>query len=664
MDYKKTTKPSFMVAINQQKVLKSEKLSNLDVKGITSLVNHAFINSLNLEGARIAINTTEEGVAEISIYSKLFEPKKRLVFDRELCEKLTRVSEATFEPSSELLSSEATFEPSSELLSSEATFEPSSELLSHVWTILDNIDGLRELTLYGSAIYELYGDKEGEDKLPLLTGQIALSASYRPDEGKTIIGAYDGYGTETIERMDTLDQYRIILDKEIEHFKDNPKRLARAKKEREKLDVLINTRKSIGQQTTWVKSGDFRDLCRKTDYETACESFPRGAPVNLRTQEMVDKEYSVLGRLGRLGVITDVTNGWYSIEDLEAMLSEHELFLKKAEEIEDFINNPKPTSLFGKLKQKLFGIKPKLNPDQIQSADQASSLLREAYETSGAKAREMIEDRKETLERQMLQYLMEQIRANPENVKDGQFDLLHLSVLNLKKQNLDKSGWRHDEGVAFRDFRNIMKHFNGKEIIFSDDGPYVDGDKIFLPRELIDTAEPIQLNTYIFNVCPQGNLKNDGLQKEHNDKELHRLLLSKHGTKFTIHDNQKIWNDLINGTSSGYDLAERFGLLLHDMAKDSGAFGINCASGKDRTGFVAARTMQNKLTKIWPENPYGRKILDKDSTATRVVRDNVLLQKVLKINPINALLHGISGISKWKFLSETLPAQLSGEMAT
>ena len=630
--------PSYTVTFNGD-LVDRKALGDEGAQAIKELVAKAFPKKTPSTSDKVTIEIIET-VTQVTI-----DDLTVTVEDSDICTRVNELCQAILQPEKAVKSS------------------------GHSWTRLSSHPSV-VTRLFHLATWNLFASEDAEDKISLASEYPTLESPDKPDEGKTIISNYDGRGTETIDRIDTLKQYRSILDQEIKNLEENhpeSARLIRAKKEREKLKIMINDRQSVGQQTTWVKSQDFRDLCKKTDFETASNVFSRGVPVNLRIQNMEDEFGKTIGQIGRLGAITDVTNGWYSIEELQEMLITPNLFKTKTEEIEDYINNPKPSSLFAKLKQKLFGTKPSLSPNQSESAAKASLLLKEAYETNGAKAKEMIAEREENLERQMLQYLMEQVKANQDNIQDDKaFNLFQLSALNLKKNALDSSGWKHDEGVAFKDFRYIMQQFDGKEIKFADDGPRVEGNQVILPKSILDKEPPmnaIKLNAFIFNVSPQGNTKNDGLQKEHNDQELKRLR-DIYSHIFEPEEAEATWNDLVYGTSSGYDLAERFGLILHDFAQENGALGMNCASGKDRTGFVAARLMQRKLSEVYPDNPHGRRILNPDSTATRIARDNVPKAKALKIHPLTALKKGLPGCSRANFLVRVLPLQLTSTMAT
>lgn len=504
---------------------------------------------------------------------------------------------------------------------------------------------------------ELEVDNAGDELLP-------VGARYQynmPDanEGKYLEDRYGDIGTESAVRVDTIEQYRELLEEEInilEKSGSNPDRLKRALNERDRLVQRIKK----NQQATWIKSQEFRDLVKKTNYENASNAFTRGCPVNLRIQRMTNQTDQEIGRIGRLGAITDVTNGWFSCEELVEMQKDLSKIDSKIREIQEAIDNPKPSTIFGKIKKSLFNIKPKLNQDQMVSAWRAKNALLAAKNTKGEILTELIQDREEQLERQALQYLIEQIKANPKNIKEGQpFNLIQLSLLNLKKKSLDSSGWMHDEAAAFRDFRYIMQKLNGKQILFADAGPYIDGETIVLQNHIIDEPplEPVNLKTFIFNLSVQGNTKNEGLQKEHNDNEIIRFI-QENNKNPNVSKLIQINRELMRmGSSSSYHHAEELGVFLHDFAESHGALGLNCVSGKDRTGYVASRIMIRKL-KEYGKVPRENRIFGKSSIATKIARDNLPNIKVLKIDPLVALNKGLPGISKARYALTVLPKSI------
>ncbi len=482
--------------------------------------------------------------------------------------------------------------------------------LGHVWS-RDDRNNAAPTNCFKAFLYERYGNLEADNKIALTDA----TRTFSRDSGDLIEETYTleggGKGSESIKRIATKEK------------------------------------------RGWVKSQEFRDLVEMHGFLDARKLYSRDRPVNLRIQTMKTGDKTV-GRLGRLGAITDPTLGWYSLETLEKLQKSNDLREKEITRILTLIDNPKPQNFIEKIIQRLKREKPYYNWDQHDSAHFACESL------ESDKIEATIKKRKEALENQMLIYLESQLDAQEEIPKDNRFNLFHLSLLNLETMTLDRSGWCHNEKVAFEDFRQMMKEFRGKKIHYGETRR-IERDTIYLPLEVLKNKDPISLDTFIFNVSPQGHTKNDGLQREHNGDELKRLLDSNPDLRRT---HSELIERLTIGKSSGYSLAEDFGLLLHDLAleKKKGAFGLNCASGKDRTGFVAARLMQRKLSEAYPDqkNPHEKRILDKESTATRVAKDNLPSTKALKIHPVTALKDGIPGTSRAHFFIKVLPRQIRG----
>ncbi|NGX58603.1 MAG: hypothetical protein K940chlam3_01510 [Chlamydiae bacterium] len=552
---------------------------------------------------------------------------------------------------------------------------------SHVKTLLMDSVG----NLFKGAFYQLFGREDEENKIPLIHDEYSLKGPHtiRDDPGKHIKQEYKiagvSYGTESIDRMDTLALHRKILENELnklmqqEPFDED--QIKKVIQEIDKLNDYEMSRLALGKPTTWVRSQDFREECRRSSYENACHSVPLGAPVNLRMQKMTNSEGEVLSQLARLGAITNPGMGWFSLEELEEIRSEFrdsgtsDRLYKLTRTMERFFEDPPPSSILETMKLKVLGTKPKLRGERLNSALKAQLLLytiknKAIDQKDFSLLDEMIEQQKTDMRRQMLQYVYTQVGHNMDKIDAEQaFNIFHVSLLNLHTRNLDSSGWMHDEKVAFRDFRRIMKEFDGKTLVFGKEGPLVDGDKIYLPFHApgVEEGAEVKLNTFIFNISPQGDIYNDGLQLEHNNHEIGRL--RNQFPDFFSEDSRSeknVRNRLQGGKKTGYSIAEDFSeYLLQEANKRNGVIGLNCASGKDRTGFVAARLMLKILTPFLPDrfNPFLSKILRSDFPATQVVEDNLPNIKVLKIHPVTAIKEGIPGYSKIdtiRFLSKQI----------
>ncbi len=197
--------------------------------------------------------------------------------------------------------------------------------------------------------------------------------------------------------------------------------------------------------------------------------------------------------------------------------------ISKKEEISAFQKSPPPSGIIQSILNYFFKVKGKLNRDQYISSDLAREKLQIIENAGDIKPlEELIEARRKPLQRQMLQYLLSQVSSNPECLKEGlPFNLFHLSLLNLHGKHLDSSGWMHNEKTAFEDMREIMHEFQGKTLAFGEKGPMLKGDTIYLP--IPDLPEGVTLNTFIFNLSPQGHTQNDNPQLEFNQKEMGKL---------------------------------------------------------------------------------------------------------------------------------------------
>ena len=172
------------------------------------------------------------------------------------------------------------------------------------YPVKQNPSLLQRITnLFQAIKYKLFGKEESEDKIPLLNDQPSLSAQSEAeasDKGREIRQDYfnDGQivGTEIIERCNVLETYSKILEQE-------------GSKDSDQLTQYKEGRKNKDKQTEWVKSSDFRQHCKESSYEEACETFPLGAPVNMRLHKMVRHDGKTAEQILRMGVITDVSNG-------------------------------------------------------------------------------------------------------------------------------------------------------------------------------------------------------------------------------------------------------------------------------------------------------------------------------------------------------------------
>lgn len=242
-----------------------------------------------------------------------------------------------------------------------------------------------------------------------------------------------------------------------------------------------------------------------------------------------------------------------------------------------------------------------------------------------------IDKRQQALNDQMVQYIANQIKANITEIVDPNrfsvtrlthtIQLTQISLLNPEKSS-EHAGLTIDERNQMMDMAALFAQFNGKQVQFSNvSAPFLDGNTIHIPLSLLidpqtkepianpDITTPFKLSCTFFNLSVQGLKTNSGDQKEINQYALKQLqenlktlqtYLENHpGEEIelkypltTLHNRFKQLEDRLEEKESGYDLARDLALLQHDM---QGILGVNCFSGKDRTGYLIVLIMDALL---------------------------------------------------------------------
>lgn len=509
---------------------------------------------------------------------------------------------------------------------------------------------------------EDYGE-EGDLDLPSGKESILLENSKKtiPSEKPVLEEEYKiegiSFGKEQIKRYNTLDDTIRILQNSIDNEKrvinslgkESPQNLKELNKRKENLrffvEQLVNCLELRKQEEkNWLDSNYFRDHLRKNDSLLAAYQTYVSSPINMRDHEFQRNGESIV-RLKRLGVISDMRNGFMSLADLKKMRYDEQLIEKKIAEAEEKIKKPK-LSFKEKILSK-FGIKriSKATERSLEAANISLNLLKMIKTNRGAASQileNMIEDRRRILNLQMVQLVGGQITQHPDlienSIREGKsFDLVHVSLLNPKTRKMDKTGWNHDEFVEMEDMREIFHEFKGKTVIFSSKGPYLEGDIIYLPSsnpELL--GKSIKINPYFLNISVQGCTTNHPKQKGMNTEELK--------LEPQLISDQVISEKLKNGQDSNYDLAIE--VIEHLLDRRNSAVSVGCLSAKDRTGVVCASIMQNRLNKFLPPEKkeyFRNEMLSANSVAAKVVAENTGLN-VLKIH----LFASIPRLSKLK----------------
>lgn len=237
-----------------------------------------------------------------------------------------------------------------------------------------------------------------------------------------------------------------------------------------------------------------------------------------------------------------------------------------------------------------------------------------------------IKKRRQALEDQMMQLIVNQVKAHILEIADSSrvslsrltriIQITQVSLLNPLNEFKEKSGLQVSERNQMLDMAAMFQSFNGKQIQFADvPAPFMDEGIIYLPLSFLidpvtenvlenpDIGKPFQLSCAFFNTSVQGLKKNegeqqivnaDGLQQMQDNLQSIQELIEKNPatrtllkTPLTVLNHRlKQITERFNQGETGYEIAQEIILLQHDM---QGMIGINCSNGCDRTGYLAAK---------------------------------------------------------------------------
>lgn len=503
-----------------------------------------------------------------------------------------------------------------------------------------------------------YGEEEeltgmrGEEE-PLTNSHSRLLGPNATQSDPIISHSYtiDGreMGRQEIERISTVAQAIEFAEEMLTHLQAklpnaNLEDQALIKSDIRYYEQVLKNGKAYADKNDWISSNYFRDHIGSTgSFDRAIQNYV-SAPVNMRYQSLEIEGRQAVGFV-RVGIMSDMRNGWYSLTDLKAMQAKPGLIKDKLQDLEKDLPN-----LEGKkLESALYAI------NQLKLMMNHPSYLSH-----------VIHDRKRVLQQQMIQLVSEQVSRNPEKLKEalqsnGSFDMAHVALLNQKSSSQDRTGWVHDERVEMEDMQEIFREFQGKKLVFDGRGPIIDEDTIYLPQ-LFDGVEnsEVTLNTFFFNTSVQGNTTNDGAQLRIN-KEGMDYLLKTYPDLFK--DFPEVQAAILEGDQTSYAVAEDLVKALLDSNRL--CISLGCLSAKDRTGFVAERLMLGYLRPhLPPENrhDFDKRIFDSDGPAVKVVAENTPNFRVLKVNPL-AFLPGFNVIDKVKIVANLAFATIKAKFA-
>ncbi|MBA2368558.1 MAG: hypothetical protein H0V82_06000 [Candidatus Protochlamydia sp.] len=466
-----------------------------------------------------------------------------------------------------------------------------------------------------------------------------ISQEYVLEDGTVV-------GKQTIHRFDTITDNTLFCNNMVNVCKaklENPL-LTEDEKDTINADLnyyqkaLVNSEKYHEESTnkSWQGSTYFRDIISEAQsFFSGIQNYVSG-PINMRHQKFEGADGKTVGFI-RTGIISDMRNGWFSLTDLKVIKEQgnqrSSTFLdEKIKYIESQIN---PQSFLSKL----FG--GPLKGKQLESANFALNQLK-MIKAGGID--EIVNERKLVLQQQMIHLVINQVRENPELIKEalntGNFDIVHVSLLNQYSSGIDKTGWMHDERVEMEDMQEIFKEFQGKTLLFDGKGPSIDENKISLPKDclpvgvILPVDKEIKLRTNFFNLSVQGDTKNDGAQLRINKEAIENL------KKFISERDPSNQGPLPGGVSpaiiadptqnSGYGIAEDF--ISYLLSKKM-AVSLGCLSAKDRTGFISERLMLKQLKDEATQLFFAPNVFKKEWPPVKVLLENTPDYAALKVTP-------------------------------
>ena len=504
----------------------------------------------------------------------------------------------------------------------------------------------RALSEVGTAATSTARIREGLDELNEMDRPTVGS----PEKGREIGDTFtlDGrtIGTETATRSDTVSAAIKSLTDRKAHLEDrlrhNPDNIRLQRQYQNTVNQLAQAREIQDSGGTWAGSSSYRQhITRFPTLQKAWESYVP-LVVNHRIQKVRNALGQVVSSLNRSGAIHDYRHGHTNLQELRELKG-------------------------------LFNQKALLSLQQMDTLNRMDpNIVNEYIQGNFAKASELLDgqiiDRQLILENQALQDLAAHFEGlSPEELQQLPPEVVfgRMSMLNGHNKPKKSEGFELNEANQMRDMAAIYGDLQDKKLVFDGKGPYLDQNGlIHMPFKAAGPGgEPLvrDFKPIFFNMSAQGNIKNEGPQQPIN-AEAYRSLSSRVLERCdqldrlgTPEAKQKaaqmrqqllyIGKELEKGVTDGFELAEQTTLLLQDLgAKIS----INCFSGKDRTGLLAAlvtfKHLKDGLAGLNPAigdrktlstlGKFGRQLMSVTGTAARVVEDNTKFT-ALKLSVFN-----------------------------
>lgn len=433
-------------------------------------------------------------------------------------------------------------------------------------------------------------------------------------------------GKEVVSRVDTVRIGKIYFTEMIKMYE---RKLSRAKITsaiqdlREKESLYQNELKKLQEyekvKPDWFTCKYFRELISNSSFMAAVSNYI-SAPINMRFHELLIGEKRTAGFF-RIGVISDMRNGWFSLEDLSKMTQKPEIIKETIHVLTEKLSK-------------------KNNSNRQESLNYALQILHDNIEKA-------LQDRRETLLMPMMQLIIGQIEENIDLFKEAlnnnePFSMVHISLLNPTKEEFDLTGWMHNERVEIEDMQYMFRYFRGKKIVCDGSGPRIDDDKIFLPYFFSDIKNrEVPLNSLFFNVSVQGH-------SDANHLKINKEALSFLEEKYQlINKNEKIKKSFTEKETHYIFACE---LLLSLLLLNKIAISIGCLSAKDRTGVVSYCVIQCFIATIMKNlglkenNPFANPF-DPNRSPIKICLENDPHFKALKVDTSQEL-PGVSTMNR------------------
>jgi len=402
------------------------------------------------------------------------------------------------------------------------------------------------------------------------------------------------------------------------------------------------------QAANWASSNSYRDIFRRQvkklneagapplslqEFKKLVRGQYFAMPVNMRIHEVVGSSQltpqGALNYLMRVGVMSDMSNGYTNLAQLKEIVAalEHPDLKIKAKGLEKLHT----------LRAEIHTIRQhELKQGKRHIAAGCEFALKQLGEGKAddqvlARLKKTVDARKTILQKQFLPMLMQHLEKG-HIPADGPLKMLDVRLLNHNSKSVDPTGWYHNEENEMLDMAAIFKEFDGKDIVFGDDGPCIDNEgNICLPKKFYDELAKnpefdkrnpkggnLQLRALCVNQSVQGYTHNDGSTRQLNHAALDSLQDFLHPAEAA--QMKKILQQPKTSFKSAVEMIE--------LARLSGCrVSTGCLSGKDRTGQVCAAWSTFKMMKLEGFSESKLKLIMKlqqtgKSIAGQVIREN------------------------------------------